>query len=282
MTGNFHVPPMGFGPGSQPLEGDDAELSYMRSPGQMRTFEARIPDLASTEDADQAAAIAFLNQLAEACDAMAKGAEKAPQFATNGLSAGARKILMETLGEGEVVCQVAGATVTEATESVFAGVWRIVGEGGEYIEVSAIPEIVRAKAFEAVQPALGTLAPKGPGVVNAPPLIAELLDKSQSYAPGVEPHIINLTLLPHTPEDLDCLGLALGAGSVSILSRGYGECRIDATGMEHVWKVQYFNSTGVVILDHYEVGDVPTSALAAREDFEDSAGRLREVQEAMQ
>jgi hydrogenase-1 operon protein HyaF len=37
---------------------------------------------------------------------------------------------------------------------------------------------------------------------------------------------------------------------------------------------------GNVVLDTLEIGDVPISVLAAREDFEDSAGRLDEILQA--
>ena len=50
-----------------------------------------------------------------------------------------------------------------------------------------------------------------------------------------------------------------------------------ATGLRHVWAVQYVNGMGNVILDTLEVGGVPVSVLAAKEDFEDSAERLAEI-----
>jgi hydrogenase-1 operon protein HyaF len=53
-----------------------------------------------------------------------------------------------------------------------------------------------------------------------------------------------------------------------------------ATGLRHVWAVQYVNGMGSVILDTLEVGGVPVSVLAAKEDFEDSAERLAEILQA--
>ena len=93
--------------------------------------------------------------------------------------------------------------------------------------------------------------------------------------------VINLTLLPHTEEDLTLLDTVLGEGAVTILSRGYGNCRITATATPHVWRVQFYNSTDALILDTIEVTTMPEVALAAREDLEDSAGRIREVLEAI-
>jgi hydrogenase-1 operon protein HyaF len=92
-----------------------------------------------------------------------------------------------------------------------------------------------------------------------------------------QPYVINLSLLPHTPEDLLWLGEMLGTGSVTILSRGYGNCRITSTGTRHVWWVQYFNSQDQLILNTLEVTPVPVVACASREDLEDSRERLEEI-----
>ena len=44
--------------------------------------------------------------------------------------------------------------------------------------------------------------------------------------------------------------------------------------------LQFINGMGNVILDTLEIGGVPISVLAAREDFEDSAERLSEILQA--
>ena len=102
------------------------------------------------------------------------------------------------------------------------------------------------------------------------------LRASEAYRPGSETHVVNLTLLPVTPEDLDYLVVHLGGGPVTILSRGYGNCRISSTALPHTWWVQYFNSMDQLIRNTIEVDDVPVVALAAPEDLEDSIVRLRE------
>ena len=112
--------------------------------------------------------------------------------------------------------------------------------------------------------------------MNAPALLNELRGASANWRPGDEAHIINLTLLPVTHEDLDYLARQLGGGPVTILSRGYGNCRITSTALPCTWWVQYFNSTDQLILDTIEVVDVPVVALAADEDLADSVERLRE------
>ncbi len=87
--------------------------------------------------------------------------------------------------------------------------------------------------------------------------------------------------MPHTPEDLAYLSAKLGPGPLTILSRGYGNCRISATGLRNCWWVQHFNSDDRLILNTLEVVDVPAAALAAREDIEDSAARLVEILDAV-
>jgi len=114
-------------------------------------------------------------------------------------------------------------------------------------------------------------------VMNAPPLLAELNAKIAEYRPGGEAHTINLSLLPQTEQDLEFLAQRLGGGSVTILSRGYGNCRITATGTQYVWWVQYFNSEDTLILNTLEVSDVPSVACASPEDIADSCERLQEI-----
>ncbi|MDD5755524.1 MAG: hydrogenase expression/formation protein, partial [Methylococcales bacterium] len=115
------------------------------------------------------------------------------------------------------------------------------------------------------------------GLMNALPLIAELNNQIADYSPDTLTHVINLSLLPQTPEDLQFLYETLGKGTVSILSRSYGTNRITSTLTDKVWWVQYFNSDDTLILNTLEVSDVPSVACAAMEDLADSAERLGEI-----
>ena len=113
--------------------------------------------------------------------------------------------------------------------------------------------------------------------MNAPAIATELADRLAAYRPGSQAHVVNLSLLPLTEEDLAYLDRRLGQGAVTILSRGYGNCRISSTAVKNAWRVRYFNSREAVILDTAEVVDVPAVACAAKEDLEDSAQRLGEI-----
>jgi hydrogenase-1 operon protein HyaF len=91
------------------------------------------------------------------------------------------------------------------------------------------------------------------------------------------PHVVNLSLLPLTVDDIGYMDLRLGTGRVLILSRGYGNCRITNCCVPHTWRVVYYNSQDTVILNAVEVTDMPDVACAAQEDLLDSLERLQEV-----
>ena len=120
-----------------------------------------------------------------------------------------------------------------------------------------------------------------PGTMNAPALVEELRLQAASWKAGDAAHIINLTLLPVSDADLDTLYNWLGHREVSILSRGYGNCRITSTRLKNVWWVQYFNSMDTLILNSIEVVGMPEVALASAEDLDDSVERLREYLDMM-
>ncbi|MBB94566.1 MAG: hydrogenase expression/formation protein [Rhodobacteraceae bacterium] len=278
MVSNFHLPPTGYGPGSQPAEEDGQELQYVALPQDMRAYSAHVPYV--DIDDSLAPALSLLEKVSAAairCGETGEGAE----FDLAGLDAPNRQLIAETMGHGEVSVRMEGIPAIAAQESVFAGVWVLSGHELDRIEIGPVPALAYTRAFTARKPALGLAAPKPAGVVNAPALLVELFDKSAGYRNGDEVHVINLTLLPHTEPDLLWMDSALGQGAVTILSRGYGNCRITATGLAHVWRVQFFNSMDTLILDTFEVTDMPEVALAAPEDLVDSGERITEVLEAL-
>ena len=277
MSNGFLFPPAGFGPGSQPL--DDEELSYMALPSGMRTYVPHLPEVGDPSQVTPA--LKTLADIAGACEiAAAAGGERA-EFDLSGMDPASRALMAETLGQGEVSMKLRGVPALMVQESVFAGVWMLAGAGIDRIEVGPVPAEAIRRAHGGGAPAPMLSAPRPAGVVNAPALLAELADQSASWQPGRLPHVVNLSLLPHTEEDLLWLDAALGKGAVTILSRGYGNCRISACALPQVWRVQFFNSMDTLILDTFEVTTIPEVALAAPEDLADSGGRIREVLEAI-
>lgn len=266
----FPIPVVGIGPGSQPEE--DA-ASYLPLPHGMDTYSPPIQVLES-DPATLAAACAVLQRLRDAMLAAQANSDTPPRLDLRGLSPEVRELVNQSLGQGEVSVRVAGGQPLHIQETVFTGVWRVQSETQDDVVAAGMPpEVLRAAtagASDQPQPASDA------GLMNAPALLTELVDKSRACRPGQPAHIINLSLLPVTPRDLEYLGEALGFGDVSILSRGYGNCRITATRLNHVWWVQYFNSTDQILLNTLEVVDIPEVALAAQEDYAESVERLGE------
>lgn len=273
----FPVPVVALGPGSQQ---EDETLDYLPLPHDMRTYRA--PILPEPEDMDKQADVSvWLGQLLK--EVQDWGATRCTvSLDMSRLAEASRKLIDQVLGEGEVSAQVVGEDGTlNIQESVFAGVWRVRGRDSEghafadRVEVGDVPVAVR-RAMDSGLPA-PVFSPPGPGVANAPALLAEIAE--QVARPTALTHVINLSLLPFTPEDGAWLDQCLGRGQVTLLSRGYGNCRITATGVARVWWVQFFNSQDALILNTLEVADVPEVACAADVDLEDSAERLAEVLE---
>ena len=74
---------------------------------------------------------------------------------------------------------------------------------------------------------------------------------------------------------------AVGEGSTTILSRGYGACRIESTALPDIWRGRFFNAMDTLILDTFEAAVTPEAALAAPEDLADSAERILDVLETL-
>jgi hydrogenase-1 operon protein HyaF len=209
------------------------------------------------------------------------------RFALDALDEAGKAAVADILGEGDVWAKVGvGDSYWRVVESVLPGVWRLEsstadGTTREWIEVGAVPQPILQAAGELPRETIDIPRQMPQGAMNAPSLLHELQTRSAAWRPGDgENHVINFTLLPLTEMDAQVLTSVLGQIPLVIRSGGYGSSRVFATGLRHVWAVQYINGMGSVILDTLEVGHVPVSVLAAREDFEDSAERLAEILEA--
>lgn len=197
-----------------------------------------------------------------------------------------RELITQTLGEGEVsgIAALSNGITAQMQEAVMAGVWRIRftdDQGrliGDYIEVASIPAAVR----QACSPLPTTISypPAPAGAMNVMPVLTEVGDGVARHRDGDPAHVITFSLFPMSPEDMTFLQETLGAGPVRLTSRGYGTCRVVATGARSVWSVQFYNAMDTIILDTLEICDIPSVAIAAEEDFRDSAARLRDIEEA--
>ncbi|MBL8487690.1 MAG: hypothetical protein JNK22_11425 [Rhodocyclaceae bacterium] len=276
-SGAFPIPVVGIGPGSQP----EAEAPECVTPGEMAVFRMPIPRQAK-DPADAAAAIRVIGQLRDVIDPEVTGGPgiRLPGVDLAALPAGTLALVNECLGEGEVSAVLDRDTPLRIQETAFAGLWHLrrPAAGGnvaeDLIEAGPIPTAL----LEAAQLLRTTvsLPPEPEGLMNALPLIHELIQRSARWQPGQAAHVVNLTLLPMTPADLEYIDTVFGRGGIAILSRGYGNCRITATGLRHLWWVQYFNAMDSLILNTLEVCEMPEAALAAAEDLRESRERLGE------
>ena len=281
----IEIPVVGIGPGSQPAETDGAALDYLVMPREMDTYT---PTMLPEPEAvvGLRAGMDKLRRLHDRLAVFRVGAGS-EVIDLSDLDVANRSLVDQALGEGEVSVRYAGPREAHIQETRLAGVWRVQMRGAhgglqrDTLEIADIPALVRHTAFDGAREHLA-LAPEVPdGVLNAPPVLVELVDRAAAWRPGQEAHVVNLTLLPQTEADLAYLQAQLGQGPVTLLSRGYGNCRISATGLARVWWVQHFNSEDKLILDTLVVTDVPAEALAAQEDMEDSAARLAEILDAL-
>ncbi|MEJ8815644.1 hydrogenase expression/formation C-terminal domain-containing protein [Variovorax ureilyticus] len=281
---DFPIPVRSIGPGSQV---EEEALAYMPMPQGMETFRAPVlaePEELALRHQAHAALRDALEQLERVCfDGINRRVD------LRGLDMDNLALVNQVLGEGEVSARVQhdGEPRRELhiQESVFAGVWRVVGSTDgrvetDQIEIGPIPDALKAVARADVLAGMRRWnGPLPPNVQNAPALLAEIEEQWRAWKPGQPAHVVNLTLLPMSVEDIGFLDHHLGTGRVLILSRGYGNCRITNTQMPHCWRVVYYNSQDVVILNTVEVSELPEVAQAAREDLEDSRQRLKEVLE---
>lgn len=283
----INIPVNLSGPGSQPVEEDGASLDILQLPDEMETF--RMPQMPDPEAlAEEAAARELIGELYEKLQRRSKNLTgQSETLELDALDEAGLDLIDQLLGEGEVSMRFERDSChARIQESVLAGVWRVqyFSDEGELsrdtIEVTDVPRLCRRHVFtHAAHRAEQSRDGIPSGVLNAPPLLAEINDKVAEYRPGSESHVINLTLLPQTEEDLGYLIERLGEGPLTILSRGYGNCRISSTAVENVWWVQYFNSQDKNILNTLEIGGVPEVAAAALEDLQDSAERLGQMME---
>lgn len=270
----FPIPVVAMGPGSQGEEAPD----YLPMPQGMQTFAApRLPEDATPESLAAAADLlaAFVDAAESAGLRGDAGLDLAP------LTPAVRDVLNQSLGFGEVSAFTVAPAHWRVQETAFAGIWRVLqlADDGAMISDRLCTGEIPAVLPEAMrQTASATLpAPDYPAAcMNAQALVEEIRLQATAWQPGQPAHVINLSLLPVSDADLDTLYGWLGHREVSILSRGYGNCRITSTRLRNVWWVQYFNSMDALILNSIEVVGMPDVALAADEDFADSIERLRE------
>jgi hydrogenase-1 operon protein HyaF len=255
-------------------EGEDTEMAVL--PIGAESAPRAVNFLATSTAGEMikrcAATAELLPRLADAL-ARQKDGERGKGFDITDFPADDRQLISQVLGEGEVggVAALRNGIVAQIQESVMAGLWRVRftdAEGheiGDYIEVGAYPEAVNeACAFASGDILIG--APPE-GAMNVMPVLAEIQERVSAYRPGDDNHVMTFSLFPMTPEDMTFLQDTLGPGPVTLVSRGYGSCRIAATAARGVWSVQFYNSMETIVLDTLEIGGVPARRARPRRIF---------------
>ncbi len=294
------VPPISsnflLGPGSHDVPEKD-KLEYMAMPTEMSTFDvdSKIYEWDPTTDLSQCKQ--FLENIYTQLGDY-KVTDDNLLFKVKGLNADNKAYLNALLSEGEVSAVITQEDRTvNIQESIFTGIWRVTVIDSnknllaDYVEAGDIPKILVDKNQEKSNKVLFDSALLPENVINAPSILTELEDKKREYSTLSKAQLaetlvnpieaINLTLLPHTEEDLAAINNILGLGDTVILSRGYGNCRITSTGVSSIWWVKYFNSTDNEILSTIEVVGMPIVACAAQEDIESSVVRLKEFSDEL-
>jgi hydrogenase-1 operon protein HyaF len=256
---------------------EETPLEYIAMPQEMATFRA--PLLPEPETIHHLkAARALMNELAiQLKDYRIE--QSTVQLSLDHLDAENLKLVVQTLAEGEVKIIANGQQSVRFQESVLAGIWLVqcLNEQGQikshWVEIGAIPELVRHIADTEI-PAQLEPFDLPDNLMNAPAILTEIIDKQSHCQHGDPAHIINLTLLPISETDQTFLLDRLGTGCLTILSKGYGNCRISSANLQRVWWVRYYNSMDQLILNTLEITSIPSVACAAQEDIEDSYSRL--------
>lgn len=273
----FPIPVVPFGPGSHP---EAEEANFLPMPRDMQTYAMPVCQLEAAPEI-LGAACDILERLRDQMRRVSLNGPGRPHIDLGVLPAEVVELVNQSVGQGEVSIMVREPVACRIQETVFAGVWRVQElstQGAvqrDALVAGAIPYIAQQAADLAAASSV-TPPPLRPGIMNAPAVVSELVEKSHNCQAGQPAHVVNLSLLPMSPADFDHLGETLGVGPVTMLSRGYGNCRITSTKLAHVWWVQYYNSMEQLILNTLEVVDVPEVARAAEEDYQDSIERLGE------
>lgn len=278
MMKPIDIPVVPLGPGSQPQ--DEDRLIYMEMP-KAETYTP--PTLPEPEDVAGLSAGREVLERLSVCLQRYDFDDDSVSLVLDGLDGANQALVNQTLGEGEVSARVTGDQEVRIQETVFAGVWRVLAMPGstvpasDCLEIGSYPKVLREAAETGTSGALCIPRDVPSGCMNAPGVLVEVNEALAVYQPGGSTHVINLSLLPLSPDDTDFIDRTLGVSPVMILSRGYGNCRVTATGTRHLWRVQFYNSQDVLILDTLEITTMPDVVVAAREDLEDSSQRLDEV-----
>lgn len=250
--------------------------AYLPMPSSVTQY---VPPMLPDDAELRAAGEIWLDRIEQALTAYKQGAPQVLDLRE--ATPEALRFLKDVLGSGEVSALAMGSPDLQVEESIFTGLWRVRGEGVDYLEVADVPQVLRQRAAAPVM-ALPDPETIPDDVINAPHILAEIIARSERFMATGETHNFNLDLVPMSDADLGWLVRTLGEGNVVIISAGYGSCRIRSTHLAATWWVQFSNASSQLILNALDVAEIPAVACAALDDIADSAKRIRAVRSVYQ
>ena len=119
-------------------------------------------------------------------------------------------------------------------------------------------------------------------LMNAVPILTEVLEALKEFLEKGEEHIIYINKVPITPEDREAILDTLGEGHVKIYYDSKTQpAEWRETGIYGVWIGIIYDREKKPVLETIEITDFPRLAAAQREDMEESVrvleDRLKEV-----
>jgi hydrogenase-1 operon protein HyaF len=108
-------------------------------------------------------------------------------------------------------------------------------------------------------------------------LLRELADHLESIAQEGGRHVVELTNLPITPQDIILLDRMLGTGEVTATVHASGDTEIRETHFPGLWWVRYLGSEGNLITQQLEIAATPLILEAHADDMRASADAVRKL-----
>ncbi len=228
----------------------------------------------------------ILGALGKALETVVADYGRTEIFSLENISSGELARLVSLLGEGEISGKIEPAPddregTIHIRESVYPGIW-LIGHrppGSEGVVLSSI-EIGRAPRILVRNPEPAPSLPLNgadltdqeyvrikPGLMNAPSLLEETVYHLGTYLPDRKSHRIFLNKLPLSEGDAEWIDKVCSGGHISLVSKGYGDCRILSTQVPGLWRVLYKNPEGVPLLDALCVTELPDEIAATPEDL---------------
>lgn len=107
-------------------------------------------------------------------------------------------------------------------------------------------------------------------------LLEEICDQLETVCREGGRHVVELTNLPITPQDLSLFAEFLGTGEVTASIEASGKTEVRETGYSGVWWIRYLGSEGNVITEQLEIASIPLIVTAHPDDMRSGAARLRQ------